>query len=164
MQKGDAHPAYKAVMQLSKPKCHPGRQLRHETSGRQLHTPSKRITEWLRHVTQLFTATSPIAPVVLVLILPCPPPQTPTPTPPPTSPPPPHHSDPHPHLQSDPPTQKSRWLRLSPPSNASKTKSPGVCNILPEMLKCGGNSVHSTLYRFMHGIWRIEQVPPGLRV
>ena len=30
--------------------CHPGRQMRHGTSGRQVHTASKRITEWLWHV------------------------------------------------------------------------------------------------------------------
>ena len=67
MRKGDTHPAYKVLRQLSKPKCQPGRQLRHGISGRQLHTASERIAEWLRHVTQLFTATSPIAPEVLAL-------------------------------------------------------------------------------------------------
>ncbi|DBA87416.1 TPA: hypothetical protein ACH3X1_004463 [Trebouxia sp. C0004] len=40
MRKGDIHPAYKVLRQLSKPKCQPGRQLRHEISGRQLHTAS----------------------------------------------------------------------------------------------------------------------------
>ena len=150
MQKGDTHPAYKALMQLSKPKCLPSRQLRHGTSGRQLHTASERITEWLRHVTHLFTATSPIAPEVLALI-------TPTPPPPPTPPP----------LPSDPPTQKSRLAEVVTAIKRFRNNiSPGVCNILPEMLKYGGDSVHSMLYRFMLGIWCIEQVPsvrtPGM--
>ena len=99
MRKGDAHPAYKALRQLSKPKCQTGSQLRHGVSGRQLHTVSERIAEWPRHVTQLFTAASPIAPEVLALL-----------TPPPS-----------PTCQQTPATQKSRWTRLSQPSNASRT-------------------------------------------
>ena len=74
MRKGDTHPAYKVLRQLSKPKCQPAKQLRHGISGRQLHTAPERIAEWLRHVTQLFTSTSPIAPEVLALFPPPPPP------------------------------------------------------------------------------------------
>ena len=77
MRKGDTHPAYKVLRQLSKPKCQPAKQLRHGISGRQLHTAPERIAEWLRHVTQLFTSTSPIAPDVLAL-LPPPPPHLPS--------------------------------------------------------------------------------------
>ncbi|KAA6421317.1 MAG: hypothetical protein FRX49_08803 [Trebouxia sp. A1-2] len=43
----------------------PGRQLQHGISERQLHAASERIAEWLRHVTQLFPSTSPIASVML---------------------------------------------------------------------------------------------------
>ena len=42
-------------------------------------------------------------------------------------------------------------------------KSPGVCNILPEMLKYGGDSVHSALYRVILGIWRTEQAPQDFK-
>ena len=73
MCKGNTHPAYKALRQLSKPKCQRGSQLRHGVAGRQLHTVSERIAEWLRHVTQLFKAASPIAPEVLALLPPPPP-------------------------------------------------------------------------------------------
>ena len=73
MRKGNTHPAYKVLRQLSKPKCQPSKQLRHGISGRQLHTAPERIAEWLRHVTQLFTITSPIAPEVLALLPPHPP-------------------------------------------------------------------------------------------
>ena len=38
-------------------------------------------------------------------------------------------------------------------------KSPGVCNILPEMLKYGRDSVHLALYRVILGIWRTEEAP-----
>ena len=65
MRKDDTHPAYKGLRQLSKPKCQTGSQLRTGVSGRQLHTVPERFAEWLRHVTQLFTAASPIAPEVL---------------------------------------------------------------------------------------------------
>ena len=62
---------------------------------------TERIAEWLRHVSQLFTAASPIAPEMLALLRP-----------------------PSPHLPADPPAQKSRWTRLSQPSNASRTACP----------------------------------------
>ena len=84
VRKGDTHPAYKALKQLSKPKCQLGRQLRHRISGRQLHTVSERIVEWLRHDTQLFTIASPIAPEVLAL-LPLPAPHLPSKNPLPRS-------------------------------------------------------------------------------
>ena len=70
MRKGDIHPAYKVLRHLSKPKCQPGRQLWHGISSRQLHTAQERIAEWLHHITQLFTNTSPTAPEVLALLSP----------------------------------------------------------------------------------------------
>lgn len=45
VRKGDTHPAYKVLRQLSKPKCQPAKQLRHGISGRQLHTAPERIAE-----------------------------------------------------------------------------------------------------------------------
>ena len=42
-------------------------------------------------------------------------------------------------------------------------KFPGVCNILPEMLKYGGDSVHAALYRVILGIWRTEQAPQDFK-
>ena len=97
MRKGDTHPAYKCLNQLSKPKCRPGRQLRHGISGRPLHTAAERTAEWLLHVTQLYTATTAIAPEVLA-------------------------QPNHPLIpQQTSRTQKSRWMRLSQPSNASRT-------------------------------------------
>ena len=42
-------------------------------------------------------------------------------------------------------------------------RSPGVCNILPEMLKYGGDSVHSALYRVIFGVWHIEQAPQDFK-
>ena len=42
-------------------------------------------------------------------------------------------------------------------------KAPGVCNILPGMLKYGGVSVHAALYRVILGIWRIEQAPQDFK-
>ena len=36
MRRDDTHPAYKALRQLSKPKCQPGRQMKHGISDRQL--------------------------------------------------------------------------------------------------------------------------------
>lgn len=42
-------------------------------------------------------------------------------------------------------------------------KAPGVCNILPEMLKYGGDAVHAALYRVILGIWRTEQAPQDFK-
>ncbi len=42
-------------------------------------------------------------------------------------------------------------------------KAPGVCNILPEMLKYGSDSVHAALYRVILGIWRTEQAPQDFK-
>ncbi len=42
-------------------------------------------------------------------------------------------------------------------------KIPGLCNILPEMLKYGGDSVHAALYRVILGIWRTEQAPQDFK-
>ncbi len=42
-------------------------------------------------------------------------------------------------------------------------QSLGVCNILPEMLKYGGHSVHAALYRVILGIWRREQAPQDFK-
>ena len=42
-------------------------------------------------------------------------------------------------------------------------KSPGVCHILPEMLKYGGGSVHLALHKVILGIWRTEQAPPDFK-
>ncbi len=120
MHKGDTNPAYKALTQLSKPKCHP---------GRQLHTASKRITEWLWHVTHLFTATSrtapmvlaptPIAPVMLALIK---------------------------HFNR-PPYPEVKLAEIVTAIKLFKIIiSSGICNTLPEMLKYEGGSVHSTLH------------------
>ena len=75
------------------------------------------------HVSQLFTATSPIAPEVLAL-LPLPPP----------------------HLPSEPPYPE---VTLAEVVTAIKclenNKPPRVCNKLPEMLKYGVASVHSAV-------------------
>jgi len=128
---------------ISKPKCQPGRQLQHGISGRQLHTASKRIAEWLQRVTQLFTAMSPIAPEVLVLL-----------APPPTPP----------ISQQDPPYPEVTLAEvITAIKHLKNNKSPGICNILPEILKYGGDSVHSALYRVILGISRTEQAPQDFK-
>ena len=133
--------AYKTLRQLSKPNCQTGSQLRHGVSGKQLHTVSERIAEWLQHVTQLFAAASPIAPEVLALLPPSPP-----------------------HLPTDCPYPKVMLDEVVTAIKCLKNnQSPGVCHILPEMLKYGGDSVHLALHRVILAIWRTEQAPPDFK-
>ncbi|DBA71849.1 TPA: hypothetical protein ACH3X2_010898 [Trebouxia sp. C0005] len=115
----------------------PGRQLQHGISERQLHAASERIAEWLRHVTQLFPSTSPIASVMLARL--CLPASSTCP---------------------DPPYSEDLLAKVVTVTKCLKNnKPPGVCNILPEMLEYVGHYVHSALYRVILGIWRTEQAP-----
>ncbi len=71
---------------------------------------------------------------------------------------------PLPHLPSDPPYPEVTLDEVVTAIKRLKNnKSPGVFNILPEMLKYGGDSVHSALYRVILGIWRTEQAPQDFK-
>ncbi|KAA6420758.1 MAG: hypothetical protein FRX49_09335 [Trebouxia sp. A1-2] len=57
-------------------------------------------------------------------------------------------------------------FQLSKPKSIKglkNNKAPGVRNILLEMLKYGGDSVHSALYRVILGILRTEQAPQDFK-
>ena len=82
------------------------------------------------------------------------------PLPPPSPPPPP----PPPHLPTNPPYPEVTLDEVVTAIKCLKNnKSPGVCHILPEMLKYGGDSVHLALHRVVLGIWRTEQAPPDFK-
>ena len=139
MHKGDIHPAYKCLNQLSKPKLDVGRTLRDRHSGRVLQSAEERIAEWVSYCSDLFSGSTPISSEVLAQL----------------PPPPPPSDSPYPEPTLDEVVTAIKRLK--------NNKSPGVCNILPEMLKYGGEDVHLAMHRLILGIWRTEAAPQDFK-
>jgi hypothetical protein len=38
-------------------------------------------------------------------------------------------------------------------------KSPGIDQILTELIKAGGETLHSEIYKLIHSIWNMEVLP-----
>ena len=137
MRKGDTHDAYKVIKQLRKPSSQPAQRLK-DKQGRYLRTPQQRSQRWAQYFAELFQAKNCISPAVLSHLPPQPAGQ---------------FACPEPTLQEV----------VTAIKRLKNNKSPGGCSILPEMLKYGGDAVHSALYDVILAAWRSESAPADFK-
>lgn len=124
---------------------HTQKQSRHSPAtqhdiGRLLLTAENRIAESVKHCTYLLTFSKPTSLDTHAQLTPSPP-----------------------TLPSDPLTQEPRCIRLSAFKRLESNQSPGVRNILREMLKYGGDEVHQAMHCLILGIWCTQAAPNDLK-